>query len=229
VSKTAPIAAEDAKPHYEILLGLRDKDRKTQLPGVFIQRSELYGRAIQVDRWVIENTFRWMSENKRRLIRLSGFSINVSAQSLSDVETLPFVLDQFTRSRLPPGKVLFEVTETAAIQSLSNAENFIRVLKEYGARFLLDDFGTGHSSYSYLKHLPIDYVKFDGLFIKDIVDNKNDQAMVKSITEVGHFMGKKTIAEFVENNQILEQLRITGVDYAQGYAIERPRLLAELS
>ena len=227
--KIAPVNDDSAKPHYEILLGLRDAEGKTQLPGEFIQACALYGRAIKIDRWVIENTFKWMAANKRRLIRLSGFSINVSAQSLSDEETLSFALNQFTRSRLPPGKVLFEVTETAAIQSLSNAENFIRVLKEYGCRFLLDDFGTGHSSYSYLKHLPIDYVKIDGMFIKDIVENKNDQAIVKSINEIGHFMGKKTIAEYVENAQILEHLRSIGVNYAQGFAIERPHLLVELS
>lgn len=220
---------DGAKPHYEILLGLCDAEGKTQLPGEFIQACALYGRAIKIDRWVIENTFKWVAANKRRLTRLSSFSINVSAQSLSDEETLSFVLNQFTRSRLPAGKVLFEVTETPAIQSLSNAENFILVLKEYGCRLLLDDFGTGHSSYSYLKHLPIDYVKIDGMFIKDIVENENDQTIVKSINEVGHFMGKKTIAEYVGNAQILEHLRSIGVDYGQGFAIEKPHLLVDLS
>jgi diguanylate cyclase (GGDEF)-like protein len=228
--KIAPIADGDpSKPHYEILLGLRDDEGNVMLPGEFIQAAELYGKAIDVDRWVIENTFEWMVNNKRKLITLDGFSINLSAQSLSDESILPFVLDQFTRSRLPPGKVLFEVTEHSEIASLSNAENFIRVLKEYGCRFLLDDFGTGHASYSYLKHLPLDYIKIDGLFIKDIAENPYDQAMVKSINEIGHFMGKKTVAEYVENERVLDMLREIGVDYAQGFGIEEPRLLSELS
>ena len=227
--KISPIGDDSTKSHYEILLGLKGEDGTVTLPGEFIQAAELYGRAQAVDRWVIEHAFKWMADNKRRLLRLGGLSINVSAQSLSDEQILPFVLEQFTRTRLPPGKVLFEITEHAAIQSLSNAENFVRVLKEYGCRFLLDDFGTGHSSYSYLKHLPLDYVKIDGMFIKDIVDNANDQAMVKSINEIGHFMGKKTVAECVESNRILEQLREIGIDYAQGYAIERPRMLSELA
>jgi diguanylate cyclase (GGDEF)-like protein len=228
--KIAPIAEGDpSKPHYEILLRLPDDEGKAVLPGEFIEAAELYGKAVDVDRWVIENTFKWMVDNRRKLISLDGFSINLSVQSLSDESTLPFVLDQFTRSKLPPGKVLFEVTEHSAISSLSNAENFIRVLKEYGCRFLLDDFGTGHASYSYLKHLPLDYIKIDGMFIKDIAENPYDQAMVKSINEIGHFMGKKTVAEYVENERVLDTLREIGVDYAQGFGIEEPLLLSELS
>ena len=226
--KIAPIAPGDpSKPHYEILLGLRDDEGEAMLPGEFIEAAELYGRAIDVDRWVIENTFKWMVNNKHKLIALDGFSINLSAQSLSDESILSFVLHQFARSKLPPGKVLFEVTEHSAITSLSNAENFIRVLRKYGCRFLLDDFGTGHSSYSYLKYLPLDYIKIDGMFIKDIAENPSDQAMVKSINEIGHFMGKKTVAEYVESERALNTLRDIGVDYAQGFGIEKPFLLSE--
>ncbi len=216
------------KPHYEILLGVKDGAGKPVVTGEFIQAAETHHRINEVDRRVVEAAFRWMSENKRKLAKLGGCSVNLSGQSLSDESLLEFVLDQFSRTQLPPGKVLFEVTESATIKSLSNAENFIRVLREYGCKFLIDDFGSGHASYSYLKHLPVDYVKIDGMFVKDIADNPNDQAMVKSINEIGHFMGKRTVAEYVENERILEQLREIGVDYAQGFAIEEPRLLREL-
>lgn len=227
--KISSIADEAAKPHYEVLLGVLGDRGETLLPGEFIQAAELYEQISFVDRWVVEHAFHWMSDNKRCLTKLGGLSINLSGQSLSDEDILEFVLDQFTKCKLPPAKVMFEVTESSSINSLSNAENFIRVLKEYGCRFLLDDFGSGHSSYSYLKHLPVDYVKIDGMFVRDITRNVNDHAMVKSINEIGHFMGKQTVAEFVENDAILDQLREIGVDYAQGFGIEKPRLLSELA
>ncbi len=216
------------RSHYEILIGVHDGEGNRVLPGEFIQGAELCNQITAVDRWVIQNTFEWMAGNKRKLTKLGGFAINLSGQSLSDDGILEFVLDQFNQSKLPPAKVLFEVTESASINSLSNAETFIRVLKEYGCRFSLDDFGSAHSSYSYLKHLPVDYVKIDGMFVKDVVDSPTDHAMVKSINEIGHFMGKKTIAEYVENDEILEQLSEIGVDYVQGFGIEKPRLLHEL-
>ena len=130
---------------------------------------------------------------------------------------------------MPPGKILFEVTETAAISSISVAIDFIRTLREYGCRFLLDDFGTGYASFSYLKTLPLDYVKIDGMFVKDITHSANDLAVVRSINEIGHFMGKLTVAEYVESDAILEQLREIGVDYAQGFAIERPAALHDVA
>jgi len=227
--KIAPLS-DDARerPHYEILLGVRGDAGETLLPGEFIQAAELYGRIGAVDRWVIEHAFRWMADNKRTLARVGGCSINLSAPSLSDEELLEFVLEQFSLTKLPPGKVLFEVTESSAIQSLSNAENFIRVMKEYGCRFSLDDFGSGHSSYSYLKHLPVDFVKIDGMFVRDIAENPSDYAMVQSINEIGHFMGKRTVAEFAESEEVIARLREIGVDYAQGYAIEVPRPLREI-
>ena len=125
--------------------------------------------------------------------------------------------------------MVFQINESTAINSLSNAENFIRVLGEYGCRFLLDDFGSGQSSYSYLKHLPVDFVKLDGMFVRNIATNAGDRDMVQSMNEIGHFMGKKTVAEFVESGQILEILREIGVDYVQGLAVEEPRLLSELT
>ena len=217
------------KPHYEILLGVLDEKSEMTLPGEFIQAAEIYEKIIEVDRWVIANAFSWMSDNKRKLALMGGVSIKLSEKSLSDENTLAYVLDQFFKSKLPPRKVVFEITENPTLTSLSNAENFIRVLGEYGCRFLLDDFGNGQSSYAYLKHLPFDFVKIDGMFVRNIADNPGDLAMVKSINEIGHFMGKKTIAEFVENDAILKTLRDIGIDYAQGFAVEKPIRLIDLT
>ena len=217
------------KPHYEVLLGVLNEDGEVSLPGEFIQAAEIHEKIIDVDRWVIASAFRWMADNKHRLARMGGVSIKLSEKSLSEEETLAYVLEQFSLSKLPPRKVVFEVTENAALASLSNAENFIRVLGEYGCRFLLDDFGSGQSSYAYLKHLPFDFVKIDGMFVRNIVESSGDRAMVKSMNEIGHFMGKKTIAEFVENTAILDTLREIGIDYAQGFAVEEPMRLTDLN
>ena len=157
-----------------------------------------------------------------------GFSINVSGHSVND-ETFPdFVLEQFSRSQAPTSKICFEVTETAAIANLENARDFMSRMKIIGCRFSLDDFGTGLSSYSYLRNLPVDYVKIDGVFVKDIVDNPGDYAVVRSINEIGHYMGKQTIAEYVENEDVMKCVREIGVDYMQGYHIAKPIRLDEL-
>ncbi len=132
------------------------------------------------------------------------------------------------QTKVPPGKVIFEVTETAAIDRLSNAEEFLRVMKDFGCRFALDDFGTGNSSYDYLQGLAVDFVKIDGMFVKDLEKNKSDYAMIKSITEIGRYTGKKTIAEAVENEAALKTLKEIGVDYVQGNLVEKPKLLQEL-
>ena len=147
---------------------------------------------------------------------------------MSDETMLVFLSEQFSKWAIPAHKICFEVTETAAIANLSYATKFINQLKQRGCLFSLDDFGSGLSSFAYLKNLPVDYLKIDGLFVKDILDDKVDLAMVKSINEVGHVMGKKTIAEFVENERIFNLLSDLGVDYAQGYGIGKPVPLDEL-
>ena len=228
--KFSPVAEDNPdKPHYEILLGVMDEKNEITLPGEFIQAAEIHNKIIDVDRWVIATAFTWMADNKRKLARMGGVSIKLSEKSVSEEDTLVYVLEQFSQSKLPPRKVIFEITENVALASLSNAENFIRVLGEYGCRFLLDDFGSGQSSYAYLKHLPFDFVKIDGMFVRNIAESAGDRAMVKSMNEIGHFMGKKTIAEFVENQPILDALRDIGIDYAQGFAIEPPMRLADLT
>lgn len=227
--RITPIVHEaSTEPHYEILLGVRDDAGNPIPPGELIQAAECYDQMPVLDRWVIQTAFRWMASHREKLDELGGCAINLSGQSLNDEYFMEYVLQQFYDSKVVPERVCFEVTETAAVASLSNAKEFIRTMKEFGCRFSLDDFGSGHSSYAYLTNLPVDYLKIDGLFIKDIVDNPNDYAVVKSINEIGHFMGMKTIAEYVENHEILEKLREIGVDYAQGFGIEKPRYLEEI-
>jgi EAL domain-containing protein (putative c-di-GMP-specific phosphodiesterase class I) len=154
-------------------------------------------------------------------------SINLSGQSLGDDKFLPFVIDQFDTSGLNPGKICFEITETAAIGNYAQANRFINSLRELGCRFALDDFGTGMSSFGYLKHFPVDFLKIDGSFVKEIVHDAIDREMVRSINEIGHLTGKKTIAEFVENDEIISLLRRMGVDYAQGYGVHEPQRIFE--
>jgi diguanylate cyclase (GGDEF)-like protein len=218
--------AEDV--HYEILLSMQDEMGDIVAPTELINAAETYNKMGSIDRWVIENVLKWMSENRARLDDFGGFAINVSGHSVNDTTFPDFVLEQFGKSQAPTGKVCFEITETAAIANLDNAIDFMNRMRIIGCTFSLDDFGTGLSSYSYLRNLPVDFVKIDGVFVRDIATNPGDYAVVRSINEIGHYMGKKTIAEFVEDPDILQNLRDIGVDFAQGYEIERPHLLNEL-
>ncbi len=227
--RIAPTGRENPlESHFEILLTMVDEMGDTMPPADFILAAETYQRMTAIDRWVIERVFQWMSEHREELNRFGGFAINVSGHSVND-ETFPdFVLDQFSRTQAPTSKVCFEITETAAIANLDNAREFMNRMKIIGCRFSLDDFGTGLSSYSYLRNLPVDYVKIDGVFVRDIAENPGDYAVVRSINEIGHYMGKQTIAEFVESDAVLERLKEIGVDYVQGYHIDRPCRLEQL-
>lgn len=162
------------------------------------------------------------------LKQINFISINLSGQSLGNEAFLDFVIKQLQDSEIEGEKVCFEITETAAISNLSTATKFISILKGIGCRFALDDFGSGLSSFGYLKNLSVDYLKIDGMFVRDIVDDPIDRAMVKSINEIGQVMGMQTIAEFVENDEIKGMLREIGVNYAQGYGIARPLPFDEL-
>ena len=216
----SPIHEEaEEEPHYEILLTVLDEHGEPLPPQDFIIAAETYNRMGLIDRWVIKNAFKWIAANILHLEGLGAFSINISGNSLTEDDFMEFVLEQFNATRLPTSMICFEITETSAIGSLDAAIDFMERMKVIGVEFSLDDFGTGLSSYSYLRNLPVDYLKIDGIFVKDIKTNANDYAVVKSINEIGHFMGKKTIAEYVEDNEILEILREIGVDFAQGYGI----------
>lgn len=223
-----PVNVAANKPsHYEILLGVYDEDKNILPPVALIEAAEHFGRMSRIDRWVIHNTLRWMESHSDIIEAVDGFSINLSGTSINEESFLDFVLGELSATSVPRHKICFEVTETAAITNLSDADEFIKVLKKTGCKFSLDDFGTGLSSYAYIQKLPVDYIKIDGVFIKNIVNNPKDQALVKSINELAHFMGMETIAEFVENTEILSMLKLIGVDHAQGYGIRRPVPLNE--
>jgi diguanylate cyclase (GGDEF)-like protein/PAS domain S-box-containing protein len=218
-----PLQTEEDGAHYEILLRMRDENGGIISPGLFIEAAERYGITPSIDRWVIRTAFRWLVSEADERERLSLCSINLSGQSLGDDKFLPFVTDQFRMSGLDATKICFEITETAAIASYSQANRFINALKELGCKFALDDFGTGLSSFGYLKHFPVDYLKIDGSFVKEILHDPIDREMVRSINEIGHLTGKQTIAEFAENEEIITMLRGMGIDYAQGYGVSEPK------
>ncbi len=218
-----PLQAEEEGAHYEILLRMRDENGGIIAPGLFIEAAERYGITPSIDRWVIRSAFRWLVSEADERERLTMCSINLSGQSLGDEKFLPFVVDQFQMSGIDATKICFEITETAAIASYSQANRFINALKELGCMFALDDFGTGLSSFGYLKHFPVDFLKIDGSFVKEILHDPIDREMVRSINEIGHLTGKRTIAEFAENEEIITMLRGMGVDYAQGYGVSEPK------
>ena len=218
-----PLQEEETGSHYEILLRMRDEQGALVSPDLFIAAAERYGQISNIDRWVVEHAFRWLVSEADERERLALCSINLSGASLADNEFLPFVIRQFQRSGLDASKICFEITETAAIASFAQASRFINALKELGCKFALDDFGTGLSSFGYLKHFPVDYLKIDGSFVKEILHDPIDREMVRSINEIGHLTGKKVIAEWAENQEIITMLRGMGVDYAQGYGISEPK------
>jgi len=225
--RIAPIGTSEPS-HYEILLTILDEHGDPLPPTELIHAAETYNRMAAIDRWVIRRTFEALACREDTIATLGGLAINVSGHSLSDERFADFVLQALGDSGLAPEKVCFEITETATVSDLDNALEYIERLREAGCRFALDDFGTGLSSYAYLRRLPVDYVKIDGSFVKDLAVSPDDAAVVRSINEIAHCMGKRTIAEFVEDDAILERLREIGVDFAQGYGIDRPRPLAEL-
>ena len=222
-----PIVPLNGQPelgwHYELLLRLRDHSGDLIAPGLFLPAAERYNLSTDIDRWVITEAFTWLSALPHDAEPPQLCAINLSGHSLGDEHFLTFVCQQLDQLGLAAGSICFEITETAAISNLSSASQFIHTLKQRGCLFSLDDFGSGLSSFAYLKNLPVDFLKIDGIFVKDIVHDPIDFAMVKSINEIGQVMGKKTIAEFVENDAILAKLRNIGVNYAQGYGIARPQ------
>jgi len=220
-------SSDSANSHWEILLGVIENGQVLP-PGKLIEAAEHFGRMAKVDRWVFHNVLRWMEENSSIVQRSDGFSVNLSGNSLSDESFLEFVLGELAATNAPLDKLCFEVTETAAIANLADASEFIRILKQKGCRFSLDDFGSGLSSYAYIQRLPVDYIKIDGIFIRNLADNERDRALVKSINELAHFMGIETVAEFVESHDILNVLKDIGVDHSQGFGIKKPGLLSEL-
>ncbi len=223
----SPLGHTDAgNGHIEILLRLHDEAGRIILPDSFIPAAERYGLMTSLDRWVVENVFkiigRCMHERPARPMAMCA--INLSGITIGDDDFLGFLREKFESYSIPPEMICFEITETSAIANLGSAIRFINELKALGCHFSLDDFCAGMSSFAYLKHLPVDFLKIDGSFVKDMLDDPINRAMVEVINHIGHVMGKRTIAEFVETPQIEQALLEIGVDYAQGYLIERPQL-----
>ena len=213
--------------YFEVLLRMAGEDGQIHLPADFLRAAERYGLMRAIDRWVIRETLRTLSGQPTPFLdRLRLCAINLSAVSLNDEDLYDFLEIELAGSGVPADRLCFEITETAAIENLSRTRRLMARLVEKGVRLSLDDFGTGMSSYSYLKELPVSFLKIDSKFIKDIVTDPLDRAMVESINQVGHVMGLRTVAEGVASVAVVERLKAFGVDFAQGNWISPPRPLS---
>ncbi len=224
-----PISGDQDEPHHsEILLAMKDEQGRIVSPQEFVLAAERFHKMPVIDRLVVNQVMNWLREHPDLFELTGSLAINLSGHSLNEKAFRSFLVDEVRNAGVPAERICFEVTETAGIDSLRHAADFINEIRDLGCQFSLDDFGSGMSSYGYLRQLPVDFLKIDGIFIKDLDQSPEDFAIVKSITEIGHFLGKKIIAEYVENETILERLREIGVDYAQGYHFGKPRFLSEL-
>ncbi|QEP43837.1 ammonium transporter [Ectothiorhodospiraceae bacterium BW-2] len=222
-------SSERYHAHYEILVRMVDHSGQIIPPGAFIPAAERYNLMVEIDQWVVRNTLAWQGDMERSHPEAAIYcAINLSGSSIGTPACLQSIRSAFKGYGANPERVTFEITETAAIANLDAAIHFIQQLKQIGCRFALDDFGSGLSSFGYLRNLAVDYLKIDGSFIREIESSQTDRALVESINHIGHVMGLQTIAEFVENSQIESLLREMGVDYAQGYHIGHPKPLEEL-
>jgi diguanylate cyclase (GGDEF)-like protein len=215
--------------HYELLLGLLNKDGSISSPEEFIQSAERYGFMTLVDRWVVREAFTWISRLMDEQKVVPHLAINLSGASVTDNSFMEYLLEQISEFGVGTSRLCFEITETGTISNLVKASDFVRAFRNIGCKFSIDDFGTGPASHNYLRELPVDYVKIDGSFITGIHINRNDYAMARSINDLAHFLGQETIAESVENDEIIVKLEELGVDYLQGWGIGRPKPLSEVT
>ena len=219
-----PIFSINNKQNFtyaEILVRMIDKDGTLHSPGSFLPAAERYDRITEIDKWVLKNTVKWLVENQEKYGNYR-LSINLSGRSIGNAEFRAYVKKTLSNASISPASICFEITETAAIASFKPAVEFMTELKTLGCSFALDDFGSGLSSFGYLRQLPVDILKIDGSFVRAIDRNPLDYAMVKSINEIGHIMGKKTVAEFVDSDSVINKLEEIGVDYLQGFGLAKP-------
>ncbi|WP_081686866.1 EAL domain-containing protein [Chitinilyticum litopenaei] len=210
--------------HLEILLRMSDDTGRIIPPGAFIPAAERYDMMAQVDSWVVEHSIAYLAQRQQDGLTLPHLSINLSGKSLNR-QTLSFILQQLDKTRVPPALVCFEITETSAISNMKESTLFIETLRARGCRFALDDFGSGFSSFNYLKNLAVDYLKIDGSLVRDMANDRVSRQMVIAVNDIGHSLGMRTIAEFVEDEEICSHLSAIGVDFAQGYYIGKPEPL----
>jgi diguanylate cyclase (GGDEF)-like protein len=210
---------------YEILLSVYDASGNLIPAGEFVRAAENYKRMQMVDRWVVGHALDWMKDNRRQIEAMGGITINLSGHSLNDEKLLEFIFERLTQYDVPLDKVCFEITEAAVITNTQDVSEFIHELQEYGCRFCLGNFGSG-VSYQLLKQLPVDMIKVDGSYIRDVATDSNDRMMVRSMTEMAHYLGREIIGPHAETRATVDVLKELGVDYVQGYFIERPKSLA---
>lgn len=224
VQQIAPADSHSPEvPHYELLLVMENELRLKD----FIAAAERYNRMAKVDRWVVERIFSELAQAPQLWGRCSSLAINLSGSSLNDDRMLGFIEGLFGRYSIDPQRMYFEITETAAVANLAKTAELIRQLQSIGCSFAIDDFGVGFSSFDYLKRLPVDLVKIDGSFVKEVAHSANDLAMVRSINEIAHALGRKTVAEYVENSEVRTIITEIGVDYVQGFGVQMPRKLKD--
>ena len=228
-------AGSDDAPHYEVLVRMLDQAGNLIRPSGFMPAAERYNLLSSIERWVISSLVEFLHQehasgaipHEATAYTNAFYAVNLSGVSINDNSFPEFVRKLLTRFNLPRGLLCFEVTETTAISNLTKAAQLMHELKAMGCRFALDDFGIGMSSFAYLKYLPVDYIKIDGVFIRDMAVDPMDHAIVEAINRIAHILGLKTVAEFVEEETTLEHLRTLGVDYAQGYFIAKPEALTK--
>jgi len=222
----APLSDPTLSSHHEFLIRLNTENGDIILPDTFLPAAERFDLMPSIDRWVIKNAFEYL-ESTRDLQTTGPFFINLSGASLMDDSLFEYIREQLTNHNITPGMVCFEVTETVAISNLDNTANFMERCRNVGIKFALDDFGSGFCSFSYLKAVPVDYLKIDGGFVQNMLEDEIDCSIVESVNNIGHVAGLKTIAEYVETPDIMEKLKNMGIDFAQGYCIDRPKPLLE--
>ena len=218
-----PVGKAGGRMHYEVLLRLDEGNGDIIPPMSFIPAAERYDMMPTLDKWVINSTFKLIREDKRRNKNRRVYNINLSGQTLCDTDILEYIRSQIDHYGIDARDLCFEITETAVIANLALAIDFIGRMKKMGCMFALDDFGSGLSSFAYLKKLPVDFIKIDGEFVRDIKHDPMDRAIVSAINDIGHEIGLTTVAEYVEDEDVLALLKQLGVDYVQGFAVDLPR------
>jgi EAL domain-containing protein (putative c-di-GMP-specific phosphodiesterase class I) len=221
VQPIVSIDDKDQHTHYEVLIRYRSPDGKIIPPGDFLPPAERYNLIERIDCWVVSNVIAWLQENPELAPRIM-FSVNLSGRSIGSPTFHNFLRQSLIESDIAMSSLCFEITETAVVDNVERSVEFINSIKQLGVKFSLDDFGTGLSSFSYLKQFPVDYLKIDGEFVRDITQDDKSYVFVRSMTEVGHCLDMEVIAEFVESDTMFDKLREANVDYVQGYTVGKP-------